>query len=330
MPSTPNFSFDPGNTNPGTPMAKLSDFWAQNKWDNPYEDYTSEVGGYGKKFLDQGVAANPFGSGGFLGSPETFMSKFNMNYPDINNAGTVGTLGKWSDYLGSGTQNAIQALLPQIAGAGIAGGRGGYGVAGGVDNAGALQKQAIGTAAGGFTQNIQQAMEYMKNLAAYNQAGAGQYLNAYGNMYGNLLGAGQGLMGQKFQGLQAGDRSQADWRDKAYGAYAGDVNNYNTAVQQAPDIAWQRKARNQGWADEQLKRDQAASGRSNLEDSVSRGAGKLGSWAWDAGMAPLWQQEGGVTPGNWAAGGGSGVIKRGNKPGLNASKPSEYQWGLGA
>lgn len=312
-----------GNTNPAIPQAQRSQFFTDNPWSDPYAEFNAGAANKSNTLFNRAMATDP--TRDILSDPSKYTSAFNLNYPDVNNPGTIASLGKWSSVLGGGAETAIEAMLPKLFAAQTAGSRGGYRTAGGIDPTAQLQQQAIRETAGGYTDNVKQGMEWLKNLAAYNQGNAGQYLDAISKAYAAMLGGAQGFSGQNLQGITASDASKSKYRSEAYGAYDQDVSDYNRWNEGDAQRNWDIKQRNQGANDAQLKKDQAAGALDQLKSAVS--GFKSGSqYPFYTGMAPIWQQEAGITPGSYGAATG---MKKSAKAGLNPNKPSEYMWGMG-
>jgi hypothetical protein len=325
IPTTPTYKMPTGNTNPAVPMAQRRTY-ADNPWDDPYAKFNANAAGQAGVWNEKALAYDPMKAGGILSSPEAFKAGFDFNFPDINDRRTTADISKWGSVLDS--SNAIQSAIDRIGNAGIT--RAGYGGVAGAEDAGAgLRRDAIQTAAGGYQDNVKQAMDYMQKRAGFNQQSAGMYLDAIAKAYGITTEMAAKMMGLNLEGIGRSDASRSQYLASLSGEEGANVGDYNRWQEGDADRVWAIKQRNQGASDAQLTRDQAASGRSNLEDSVSRGASKLGPWAWDAGMAPLWQQEGGVTPGSYAAGGGAGVVKKKKAGSLNPDRASETLWGMG-
>lgn len=258
------------------------------------QKFAGQAGGWGNKLLGQGQQM-----AGLYQNPSAWMSAFGMLPMDLRNPNTQGFVGAANKFQNANIMTPLQENLKRIQGAGIQ--RGGYGVSGGGWNPeGQLQNQAIGQVAGSAQQNLMNSMGW---LDKQNQLGYG-LSGQYGSAMQGILGAGAGMMGQQRGAL--GDILGAQERRQAgyAGEEAGNVARYNQMLSQLPQNAMGLRQQGQQFADDQFRRDQAAGGMAGLKSSLAQQTGKLGTaadWGWNTGMAPIWQQQAGISPGNFGA-----------------------------
>ena len=210
-------------------LAQESGFYGENPWKDP-------TGGMGQQFLNrkpqmtaQDLMGASQGYASQLGQMGQGWQQFGPNDPRT---------GQWMKNITGGMQNTMQQNANQQANAGVAAGRGGYGVAGGTPMSSQLARQSTESIAGLYPQLFNQAAGYTKQgvdtandqlrllLPMYAQMW-GQGLGAAGNLassiYGTDIGAGTHLM-------DTAANSYQNWLNQAGGAYGRDVGNYNQAL----------------------------------------------------------------------------------------------------
>jgi hypothetical protein len=308
--------------NRNTPMARRSDFYAANPWEDPgYDQFGNKVGAACMGFLNRASAMDPTKAGGWLSDPSSYMAKFGINAYDPLNPHSQAQMGAGMANLRGGQQNLLQEGVGQMANAGVAAGRGGFGVTGGTNPEASAQQAMMKSLADKYGSNYMDIAGLLNNSAGIASSNAGNYANAYSKILGDYLGAGQGLTGQQLQAISGKNASQTDWRNQAGAAYGQDVQDYNQQVAGAPQRAWQERQQQQQMNDAQFGRDQKAGALDQLKNAVSGYKSGL-SYPYFEGMAPIWQQQAGITPGSYASQ-GAGVLRRSQRPGLN---PDTEAW----
>jgi len=142
--------------------------------------------------------------------------------------------------LGAGQRNAIDEYVKRAGLAGVQ--RGGYAPASNVNPQASLQQDAIKNLASGYGQNYGNALNYMQQLAAAQQAQYGQAQGQLANLWGlQSTGLGQGL--QDIQGQRGYDVNLRQLQDAAtQRGWQGGQNTLqrqSTEGMQAKDIAAQ-------------------------------------------------------------------------------------------
>ena len=283
-----------------TGMAFGSTFWDQNKPDTKaLSAYSANMGQKGNQAFD--TSQGMLGQFNTMFSPQNFQNTANnwgAAYPSITNPNTTKQLGMWNQYQNANIMNPLQKNLQSIAGAGVAAGRGGFGVAGGNYNPeGGLQKQAISQVAGGAQQNLTNAMDWMFKAAGGNAQLLQAYMSAYGQMFGNEANMAQGYSGQQRAGLEDVQAAQQNWRTSAGAAYGTDAAARNAMLRQMPLDAQQRQQYQQGQTDQATQRSTAGNAINQLtgyQQAAAGGAGLGDNYNYPMGMRNLWLQQAGM------------------------------------
>jgi hypothetical protein len=254
MPQVPRYrmpGFVGGQAEPY--MERASKFYEQNPYQgDPYAAFTGQMGKYGQGLMGQ-ANQNPLLTGDYLkGGPQGWMSQFGAQYPGPNDP----IVPEYMANLRGGTQNLLNQFTNRAANAGVAAGRGGMGIAGGVDPRSAMMAQGTQQLAGQYGTDYAQAMDWAAKRANFMYGGAQDWLRTAGDIYGKQLGAAGGMFGQQFAGLQAGRGDYNDYMNRAGAAYGTDVNSYNTWLQNQPGYINQMKQTQQGQNQAQTQQDQ--------------------------------------------------------------------------
>jgi hypothetical protein len=248
--------------NRNTPMARRSDYYSANPWEDPgYDQFGKKVGDAGMGFLNRAGAMDPTKAGGWLSDPSTFMAKFGINAYNPLDPTSRAQMGAGMANLRGGQQNLMQQGVGQMANAGVAASRGGFGVTGGTNPEASAQQAMMKQLAGQYGSDYTTIAGLLNNSAGIASSNAGNYANAYSKILGDYLGAGQGLTGQQLQAISGKGASMDRYRGEAAGAYGQDVQDYNQQVAGAPERAWQERQRQQQMNDAQFQADQAAAKR---------------------------------------------------------------------
>lgn len=211
-----------------------TDFWSQNKPTQSignFNQFSQTAQGYGGDYMNMVKSMNPGGL--FGGGPQATYNKFGVgNYPSIMNPGTRQELGTWNSYLSGGLKNFIDENARRMAGTSAATSRFGPASAGAAGTAAQALQAGNRQIASEYGNNIKTGMGYMQNRADYLRGLMGDYLGAYGNTLGSLIGGSTGMMGLGLQGLQGASGAEQAWLAGAGGANSRDVLAANQLEQQ--------------------------------------------------------------------------------------------------
>ena len=259
MPAYVNNPWDPKampNMIDQTPGQSNYDYYRGKKFDPGYAAYASNVGGLGQGLLGRSKPKDPFEGGLNADTIGNFRNMFGYDsYPDINNPNTISTTRKWMDNLSGGQNALLDQYSRKMANAGVASGRGGLGVQGGRDPYAAMRQQQMSTLAGQYSQNFNQAIEYQRQKALYDQSNAnalaslyGTIYNANAGMYNTDMGIGRDLMGLQLQGLGQNTDAMLKWQQMGENAWNRDVDWNRGRDMREVDL---QRAKTQMRADEQ-------------------------------------------------------------------------------
>ena len=269
----------------GQQLAQEGDFYKE----NPYQD---RWGGQANKFLNskpqlsaQDILGRGEGYAAKLGQMGQGWRQFSPNDPMI---------GQFQSNMMGGLRNSMDQYTGQAANAGVAAGRGGYGVAGGTPQAAMLSRQGTQAIAGQYPQiygqaagltkqsvdvNNQQLQLMIPLIAQMYGVGLGEAAKMASSMYATDINAGTNLAGLSERGYE-------NWFNQAGGANQRDVGNYNTAMM--GDYA-----RSQGMLNDQTARtdkQRAANQQEELMMKMKRGMtpwGLTNNPSWDEGYGLL-------------------------------------------
>lgn len=223
-PYTPDYVQPVRYSDPNNPQAstsgQLSDFWKNQSYSNPYAKFTKKAGQRSDQMFSAARAMNP---GTLFNDPASFRARFGFKSLNPNDP----QLGQWMANLQGGVNNQADASARQFANAGVAAGRGGFGVAGGVSADAAARQEAVQKAAEMYGQNFDRSVGYMRDSANLENSTAGAMASLYGNVYNTNVNAGENLLGQEFQGTKAGADDFNSRLNQIFQAYSTDTANAN-------------------------------------------------------------------------------------------------------
>lgn len=241
------------------------------KWDtdwgrkaySSYDNYTNRMKDYGTNYANGTDPLSQVGSR-LMGQANTLSNQF-------GGIGRWGTgiaapddpmVGGYMANLRGGTYDTLNDYSKAMANAGIAAGRGGFGVAGGTPADSAARAEAMQTGARSYGDNYSKAMDWTKT--AY-----GNLSNLYGNLTGNAVNA-YSKAGDLGLGYAGAERAGIEGQNNMFAMRAGDYDA-DRAAQQAWAAGQNARMRDQiTW--EQQQRDAAAARQkqANLEEARRR------------------------------------------------------------
>lgn len=194
------------------------------------------------RFANKALAFNPEdyldpdGEGGF--------SFKGGGYPNPN-AATFNKIAAWRNYLNPGLKGEIADNAKRMANAGVAAGRGGYGVAGGTDPYAAGLASTNKTVADRYSGDTSQIMDWLFKSAEGNAGMFGNLLSYYtglGNTAANMFNTDAGLTKSAWDtGISAGQQDLQS-QQLAEQQRQFDVNNANSAPMRDLDLERARYA----------------------------------------------------------------------------------------
>ena len=220
VPNVPNYWAPSGQK-----LAKTSDFWADNPYQDPYSDFDKQASGYAKSAFDSANTADPL-AGGW----DAALTRMGSGYPNINDPATKTALKSYMDNMAGGRNKILAGAASNMANASIGATRGGYGTAGGASPEAAAYQSALTTAAGQYGNDFKTSMDYLYKNANLDM----QTKQALIQLIGQKYGFSKEMMDEQLRGLQGGQQGLQNWLTQAYGAYSGDVNSYNQNVMNDP------------------------------------------------------------------------------------------------
>ena len=249
VPQTPTWR-DPSpqaKVNPGLyqPMAQQNTYGS-----NPYQDpgFGAAAGNadrWGDKLLGQGSGMASQMSG-WLKDPASLMSAWGINqsYNPLDPYNRA-QMGAGMGELRGNTQNLLEQGVKGMANAGIAAGRGGFGVSSGVGPEASAQQAMMKQLAGQYGSDYTTIAKLLNEGAGVRAGAMGSALGAGASMTGSLLNAG-GQQGNLALGnrnaLQSG---QENWMRGMADENRWNAQGYNQQVQQAQQREQQRVAQQQ-------------------------------------------------------------------------------------
>jgi hypothetical protein len=249
--------------NTSSAMATTKQPAGAGQWNNAFQPFYNQAGNYAQKFLNMNLSANPLASGGVLSDPSKFRASWgggqqvNPNDPNI---------GGFLNNLSGGQYRAAQQAASKVANAGVAAGRGGYGVAGGISPASTYAQNAIQSAANNYGQNYSQAVNWqMQNAdrqSRYDLSGMNSWADLYGKIYGTNAQTGTTLSGQQLQAAQSADESARANQQLQYNYWANEANKRAQEIQNEQQ-QWQNTQTQLNYPEQiQAQRRQQAAGES--------------------------------------------------------------------
>lgn len=230
-------------------LARESDFYAANKYQDPYGDYVAKTGKYAGDLLGGAMKASPFAGGSDWGGA---MAKFGGGgFPDIEDPATIRKLGLHMANL-SGDRTRMLVDAARRLSSSRAGNQGGP--VGGIPQETADYGQAMNVAANQYRGDYTQGMGYLYKDAEMEANARAQLADLLKAQFGT----GATMSGQELQALKYGDEGQQNWNRDAGAAYGRDVNTYNTAAagdydKQMARAGMQRQQSEQEQIDQLLK-----------------------------------------------------------------------------
>lgn len=293
--------------------AQKSDFFKANSYQNPYLDFIQQNQGKANQFLN---TPNPLAGITDLASLQAKFGyrKLNPNDPDIP---------AWMSNLQGGIRNAVDQNALRTANAGVAAGRAGMGVQGGVDTRTAMAMQGNRDIAGMYPELYSRAVDWTKQGIDQSNLAANAYMGAASDVYRSQLGAGTTLMNQVLNAIQSGDASQMQWALQMINAFNSDVDTTNALRQNERNYAWQEADRRRQQQEAGIAQQQAFE-QDQLRRRLTQGTnynigqyGQVGNWLGDlayaqaTGAMPIGKiggyKEGMPAAGGLVSGAGSGL-----------------------